>query len=107
MNYLTGFAVEKALAMENVFAIAMIFGFLSVPRRYQRRVFGEGADHGARAPAGGRSTVSRMPCGLIRVTPICTTKTHGRSPIPGYRHSAIDSPIICGPYAINHRTSDR
>lgn len=38
MNYLTGFAVEKALAMDNVFVIAMIFGFLSVPRRYQHRV---------------------------------------------------------------------
>jgi len=38
MNYLTGFAVEKALAMDNVFVIAMIFGFLSVPRIYQHRV---------------------------------------------------------------------
>lgn len=38
MNYLTGFAVEKALAMDNVFVIAMIFSFLSVPRRYQHRV---------------------------------------------------------------------
>lgn len=38
MNYLTGFAVEKALAMDNVFVIAMIFGFLAIPRRYQHRV---------------------------------------------------------------------
>jgi tellurite resistance protein TerC len=38
MNYLTGFAVEKALAMDNVFVIAMIFAFFSVPRRYQHRV---------------------------------------------------------------------
>ena len=38
MNYLTGFAVEKALAMDNVFVIAMIFEFFSVPRLYQHRV---------------------------------------------------------------------
>jgi tellurite resistance protein TerC len=38
MNYLTGFAVEKALAMDNVFVIAMIFAFFSVPRAYQHRV---------------------------------------------------------------------
>jgi tellurite resistance protein TerC len=38
MNYLTGFAVEKALAMDNVFVIAMIFSFFSVPRKYQHRV---------------------------------------------------------------------
>jgi tellurite resistance protein TerC len=38
MNYLTGFAVEKALAMDNVFVIAMIFAFFSVPRMYQHRV---------------------------------------------------------------------
>jgi tellurite resistance protein TerC len=38
MEYLTGFAVEKALAMDNVFVIAMIFAFFSVPRKYQHRV---------------------------------------------------------------------
>ncbi|MBN8899882.1 MAG: TerC family protein [Rhodospirillales bacterium] len=38
MEYLTGFAVEKALAMDNVFVIAMIFAFLAVPRVYQHRV---------------------------------------------------------------------
>jgi tellurite resistance protein TerC len=38
MNYFTGFAVEKALAMDNVFVIAMIFAFFAVPRRYQHRV---------------------------------------------------------------------
>jgi tellurite resistance protein TerC len=38
MNYMTGFAVEKALAMDNVFVIAMIFAFFAVPRRYQHRV---------------------------------------------------------------------
>lgn len=38
MHYFTGFAVEKALAMDNVFVIAMIFAFFSVPRIYQHRV---------------------------------------------------------------------
>ena len=38
MEYLTGFAVEKALAMDNVFVIAMIFAFFAVPRVYQHRV---------------------------------------------------------------------
>jgi tellurite resistance protein TerC len=38
LNYLTGFAVEKALAMDNVFVIAMIFAFLAIPRRLQHRV---------------------------------------------------------------------
>ena len=38
MEYLTGFAVEKALAMDNVFVIAMIFAFFGVPRQYQHRV---------------------------------------------------------------------
>lgn len=36
--YLTGFVVEKTLAMDNVFVIAMIFSYLGVPREYQHRV---------------------------------------------------------------------
>jgi tellurite resistance protein TerC len=38
MEYLTGFMVEKTLAMDNVFVIAMVFSFFAVPRRYQHRV---------------------------------------------------------------------
>ncbi len=38
LNYLTGFIVEKTLAMDNIFVIAMIFGFFSIPRQYQHRV---------------------------------------------------------------------
>jgi tellurite resistance protein TerC len=38
MDYLTGFTIEKALAMDNVFVIAMIFTFFAVPPRYQHRV---------------------------------------------------------------------
>jgi tellurite resistance protein TerC len=37
-EYLTGFVVEKSLAMDNVFVIAMIFGFFAIPREYQHRV---------------------------------------------------------------------
>ncbi len=38
MNYLTGFALEKALAMDNIFVIAMIFSYFAIPRAYQHRV---------------------------------------------------------------------
>ena len=38
MNYLTGFVVEKSLALDNVFVIALIFSFFAVPRIYQHRV---------------------------------------------------------------------
>ncbi len=38
LEYLTGFAVEKSLAMDNVFVIAMIFSFFAIPRLYQHRV---------------------------------------------------------------------
>jgi tellurite resistance protein TerC len=38
MNYITGFVIEKSLAMDNVFVIAMIFTYFSVPRVYQHRV---------------------------------------------------------------------
>jgi tellurite resistance protein TerC len=38
VEYLTGFAIEKTLAMDNVFVIAMIFGYFAIPRVYQHRV---------------------------------------------------------------------
>ena len=38
MEYLTGFAVEKSLAMDNVFVIATIFGYFAIPRALQHRV---------------------------------------------------------------------
>jgi tellurite resistance protein TerC len=37
-EYITGFVVEKSLAMDNVFVIAMIFTYFAVPRVYQHRV---------------------------------------------------------------------
>jgi tellurite resistance protein TerC len=36
--YLTAFVVEKTLAMDNVFVIAMIFTYFAIPRQYQHRV---------------------------------------------------------------------
>ncbi|HEV7292123.1 MAG TPA: TerC family protein [Devosia sp.] len=38
VEYLTGFVVEKSLAMDNVFVIAMIFGYFAIPRHLQHRV---------------------------------------------------------------------
>jgi tellurite resistance protein TerC len=38
MQYVTGFLVEKSLAMDNVFVIAMLFSFFAVPLKYQHRV---------------------------------------------------------------------
>lgn len=38
IEYLTGFVVEKSLALDNVFVIALIFGFFAIPRQYQHRV---------------------------------------------------------------------
>jgi tellurite resistance protein TerC len=38
MEYLTGFMIEKSLALDNVFVIAMIFGYFAIPPAYQYRV---------------------------------------------------------------------
>ena len=38
MAYFTGFMIEKSLSMDNVFVIALIFGFFAIPRQYQHRV---------------------------------------------------------------------
>ncbi len=37
-QYLTAFIVEKTLAMDNIFVIALIFSFFAIPRQYQHRV---------------------------------------------------------------------
>lgn len=37
-QYLTGYVVEKSLAMDNIFVIAIIFSFFAVPNKYQHRV---------------------------------------------------------------------
>lgn len=38
IEYLTGFVVEKTLAMDNIFVIATIFSYFAIPRIYQHRV---------------------------------------------------------------------
>jgi tellurite resistance protein TerC len=38
VEYLTGFVVEKSLALDNVFVIALIFTYFAIPRVYQHRV---------------------------------------------------------------------
>lgn len=37
-KYLTGYVVEKSLSVDNIFVIAMLFGFFAVPPFYQHRV---------------------------------------------------------------------
>lgn len=38
LAYVTGFVVEKSLAMDNIFVIAMIFAYFGIPRIHQHRV---------------------------------------------------------------------
>jgi len=38
VKYITGYLVEKSLAVDNIFVIAMLFGFFAVPQIYQHRV---------------------------------------------------------------------
>ena len=37
ITYFTGFFIEKALSIDNVFVISLIFGFFAIPRKYQYR----------------------------------------------------------------------
>lgn len=38
MEYLTGYLLEKTLAMDNIFVFVMIFSYFAVPLQYQKRV---------------------------------------------------------------------
>jgi tellurite resistance protein TerC len=38
VKYITGYLVEKSLAVDNIFVIAMLFSFFAVPAMYQHRV---------------------------------------------------------------------
>lgn len=38
LEFLTGYLIEKALSVDNIFVFLMIFGFFQVPPEYQRRV---------------------------------------------------------------------
>lgn len=37
MKYYTGFAIEKALSIDNVFVISLVFAFFAIPAKYQYR----------------------------------------------------------------------
>ncbi|WP_439816099.1 TerC family protein [Zavarzinia sp. CC-PAN008] len=37
LQYFTGYAIEKALSIDNVFVISLIFGYFAIPRAYQYR----------------------------------------------------------------------
>lgn len=37
-EFLTGFIVEKTLALDNVFIISLVFSYLAIPNKYQHRV---------------------------------------------------------------------
>jgi tellurite resistance protein TerC len=37
VTFFTGYFIEKALSIDNVFVISMIFGFFAIPRKYQYR----------------------------------------------------------------------
>lgn len=38
LEFLTGFVVEKALAIDNIFIFAMVFSYFAVPKIYQHRI---------------------------------------------------------------------
>lgn len=38
LEFLTGFVVEKSLAIDNIFVFAVVFAYFGIPRRYQHRV---------------------------------------------------------------------
>ena len=38
LEFLTGYIVEKSLSVDNLFVIAVLFGFFAVPAQYQHRV---------------------------------------------------------------------
>jgi len=38
LEFFTGYLIEQSLAMDNIFVIATVFGYLAIPRVYQHRV---------------------------------------------------------------------
>src|SRR3569832_1830305 len=60
MELLTGYLIEKSLAVDNIFVFLMIFGFFAVPAEFQRRVliYGGGGAGAGRA-GGGRAGAGR------------------------------------------------
>jgi tellurite resistance protein TerC len=38
LEYLTGFVIEKALAVDNIFVFVVVFSYFAIPPKYQHRV---------------------------------------------------------------------
>lgn len=38
LEFLTGFVIEKSLAIDNIFIFAVVFGYFAIPKMYQHRV---------------------------------------------------------------------
>ena len=38
ITYLTGYIIEQSLSMDNIFVIAVIFGYFKIPPKFQHRV---------------------------------------------------------------------
>ncbi len=38
MEFLTGFVVEKSLAVDNIFVFAVVFAYFGIPKKYQHRI---------------------------------------------------------------------
>ncbi|MFN8790425.1 MAG: TerC family protein [Bdellovibrionales bacterium] len=38
LEFLTGFVVEKSLAVDNIFVFAVVFGYFAIPKMYQHRI---------------------------------------------------------------------
>lgn len=38
LEFLTGFVVEKSLAVDNIFIFVVVFNFFAIPAKYQHRV---------------------------------------------------------------------
>lgn len=38
LEFLTGFLIEKSLALDNIFVFYIVFQFLAIPARYQHRI---------------------------------------------------------------------
>lgn len=78
IKYLTGYMVEKSLAVDNIFVIAMLFGFFAAPRCASIACcFG-----GSWAPSSAAVEVDRVvgagPAGTLLATPLLPGPRHGR-----------------------------
>ncbi len=38
INYLTGYVIEKSLSLDNIFVIALIFGYFKIPLKFQHKI---------------------------------------------------------------------